>query len=370
MKTTQPRTKISVILPTYNEKDNLQPIISKLLKLDDQFDLEILVVDDDSQDGTASLVKQIAKHDSRIRLIRRLGRSGLASAIKEGLLNSTAEIAAVMDADGQHQVDDLKKAVDELMNKGLDVVAGSRFLKDSTIKGLSYRRKEGSSLANQSARLSLGKKYKHLTDFMSGCLVLNLETCLPSIIKVNVHGFKFFYELLAVSEASLKVGEIALKFECRSHGSSKLDVAIFWDFLISLLHTFSFRILPRRAISFALVGSSGILVQLTTTDILLRISALDFEQALPISIITAATSNYLVNNYLTFRSQRLYGLKVIKGLFKFLLVASLPVLANVGVTTTFYKVIAPNAIWAQLAGILVVFVWNYAASSRFVWNTP
>jgi dolichol-phosphate mannosyltransferase len=95
-----------------------------------------------------------------------------------------------------------------------------------------------------------------------------------------------------------------------------------------------------------------------------------FSQALPVAVVAAASSNYLVNNALTFRFQRQQGLALLRGLLKFLLVASLPVLANVGVASAFYSYVSHNTFWAQLAGIVVVFVWNYAASSRFVWNTP
>jgi dolichol-phosphate mannosyltransferase len=97
---------------------------------------------------------------------------------------------------------------------------------------------------------------------------------------------------------------------------------------------------------------------------------LTFNQALPVAVVGAASSNYLINNALTFRFARQRGLALVRGLLKFLLVASLPVLANVGLASAFYSFISRDTLWAQLAGILVVFVWNYAASSRFVWNTP
>ena len=106
------------------------------------------------------------------------------------------------------------------------------------------------------------------------------------------------------------------------------------------------------------------------TQLLMQLAGLAFERALPVAVVGAASSNYLINNALTFRFQRLRGLKLLQGLLKFLLVASLPVLANVGLAAAFYSFVARDTLWAQLAGILVVFVWNYAASSRFVWNTP
>ncbi|MEB3322294.1 MAG: GtrA family protein, partial [Synechococcaceae cyanobacterium] len=305
-----------------------------------------------------------------LRLIRRVGRSGLASAIKEGLLDATGDLALVMDSDGQHEPGAVLRAVQTLEREGHDLVVGSRFHAEAEIHGLSNRRERGSTWANAAARFSLPRRYGGLSDYMSGFFALRLETVLPLLRAVDVNGFKFLYELLAVSHGRLQVAEVPLTFQPRRSGSSKLDLAIFWDFLISLLHSLSLRLLPRRAISFGLVGASGVLVQLLVTQLLMASGHLAFSQALPVAVITAASSNYLINNALTFRFQRLRGLALVRGLLKFLLVASLPVLANVGLASAFYSFVARDTFWAQLAGILVVFVWNYAASSRFVWNTP
>ncbi len=362
--------RLSVVLPTYNERENIEPLLQKLVSIGGEFDLEILIVDDDSTDGTAELVKKLARQDKRIRLIRRLGRSGLSSAIKEGLLDSTADLAAVMDSDGQHEPLDVINAVRHLKDNNLDIVVGSRFLSEAKIRGLSHHRTGSSIWANRLSRLSLPKQYTHLTDYMSGCFVVNLNSCFTNIRRVDVNGFKFFYELLAVSSGKLSISEVPLTFQPRLHGTSKLDLAIVWDFLISFIHTLSFRILPRRAISFGLVGSTGAFLQLTTTYFLMNIFTLVFEKALPISVLLVVTFNYLMNNLLTFRAQRLHNLFLLKGLLKFLLVSSLPVLANVGLATAFYNSVSSSTFWAQLAGIFVAFIWNYAASSRFVWNTP
>ena len=117
------------------------------------------------------------------------------------------------------------------------------------------------------------------------------------------------------------------------------------------------------------MGASGVVVQLLSTALLMDLFNLAFQQALPVAVITAASSNYLVNNALTFRDRRQSGRQLIRGLLKFLLVASLPALANVGLAD-YYTLIKAHTLWAQLAGIVVVYVWNYAASSRFVWNNP
>jgi dolichol-phosphate mannosyltransferase len=362
--------RVSIVLPTYNERGNIEALLRQLLSLQEQFDLELLVVDDDSTDGTGELVRQLARERPQLRLIRRIGRSGLASAIKEGLLDATGDVAVVMDSDGQHEPASVLQAITTLQSEGLDLVIGSRFHPEAQIHGLSERRETGSNWANASARFSLPGRYRDLSDYMSGFFALKLDPLLPLIRAVDVNGFKFLYELLAVSRGRLRVAEVPLQFQARSYGSSKLDLAIFWDFLISILHSLSLRLLPRRAISFALVGASGVAVQLLTTQLLMALAGLAFGQALPVAVIAAASSNYLINNALTFRFQRLIGLALVKGLLKFLLVASLPVLANVGLASAYYSFVARDTFWAQLAGILVVFVWNYAASSRFVWNTP
>jgi len=361
--------RVSIVLPTYNERGNIEPLLAQLLPLQQHYNLELLVVDDDSADGTAERVRELAHTEPRLRLIRRVGRSGLASAIKEGLLDATGDVALVMDSDGQHEPGAVQRAIERLVDSDLDLVIGSRFHPEAEIHGLSGRRERGSTWANASARFSLPQPYSQLSDYMSGFFALRLEPLLPLIRAVDVNGFKFLYELLAVSKGRLRTAEVPLSFQPRSYGSSKLDLAIFWDFLISILHSLSLRLLPRRAISFGLVGLSGVVVQLLVTQILM-LGGLGFEQALPFAVVAAASSNYLINNALTFRFQRLQGLALLRGLLKFLLVASLPVLANVGLASAYYSFVSRDTLWAQLAGILVVFVWNYAASSRFVWNTP
>lgn len=357
-----------MVLPTFNERDNVAPIVAELLPLESDFSLEILFVDDDSADGTAQEVRHLAHRHGCVRLIRRVGRAGLSSAIKEGILDATGDLVVVMDCDGQHEPATIVAAVEALKQTGADLVVGSRFHPDARIHGLSGQRERNSSWANSVARFSL-PHYRRLTDYMSGFMVMQPEAVLPWVRRVDVNGFKFLYELLSLSGGRLHVTEVPLAFQPRMAGDSKLDLAIVWDLGVSILHTLLWRCIPRRAISFALVGASGVIVQLLINHLLMLLG-LSFEQALPPAVLAAASSNYLINNALTFRFQRQSGWRLVQGLCKFLVVASLPVVANVGVASAFYSLVSHDAFWAQLAGILVVFVWNYAASSRFVWNSP
>jgi len=359
---------ITFVLPTHNEENNIIPLIKEILSLNNNYLIEIIVVDDNSSDKTQTLVRKFSKNDFRVRLINRLNRFGLSSAICEGCLNSAGEIIAIMDSDGQHEVRSVYQSISYLLNSDNDLIIGSRFKTGSSISGLSKKRKKGSSMANYLARLTLPNNYGHLSDYMSGCCTFKRNSCISYIRLINVNGFKFLYELLAISRGKLKVNEIPLDFKERKYGSSKLDYAVIWDFFISASHTLTRRIIPRKAISFGFVGATGILVHLFVVYLLLGITNLTFFQVLPVAGVSAASSNFLINNLLTFRNARLKGFELIFGLFKFLLVSSIPLLANVGLASSFYQYVTPNKFLSQMAGIIIVFIWNYAASSKFVWK--
>ena len=161
------KLNITFILPTFNEKKNINILLKKLIGIINLYELELIVVDDNSQDGTPEIVREFAKKEKNIRLINRIGRFGLSSAIKEGCINATSEIIAIMDTDGQHKLNDVINAIDKLVNEDLDVIIGSRFLEGSSVQGLSQKRAQGSIIANKLARYSLSREYSNLTDFMT-----------------------------------------------------------------------------------------------------------------------------------------------------------------------------------------------------------
>ena len=359
---------ISIVIPTFNEVENIVPLLKNLALIVNDFDYEIIVVDDDSPDGTSDEVNKYMKINKRIKLITRIGRSGLSSAIKEGLIFAQGKYSLVLDGDGQHHPSFVLNMLSEIRKSKSDIIIGSRFLNTSKLEGLSNERSIGSKIANRMARISLHKNFSKLTDYLSGCFCLERKNTKKYIKKIEINGFKFLYELLSLSKGKLVVNEVPLIFKERRFGNSKLDISIVWDFLISIIHNLTLRLLPRRAISFGIVGISGIFVQLFITSCLVDIFRVDFYNALPFAVIIAATSNFLINNQVTFRSDRLRNKALLIGLLKFLIVASLPVIANVGITTAFYKYISADTFIAQIAGIAIVYAWNYLASSSFVWK--
>ena len=196
---------ISIVIPTFNELQNIIPHIKNLIALISDFEYEIIVVDDDSPDGTSEKVNKYMKFNNKIKLITRIGRSGLSSAIKEGLIFSQGKYILVLDGDGQHHPSFVLDMLDVIDKKKSDVVIGSRFLNTSKIEGLSNKRALGSNISNKLARLSLHRNYSKLTDYLSGCFCLDKEITYKFIRKIEINGFKFLYELLALSNGDLVV---------------------------------------------------------------------------------------------------------------------------------------------------------------------
>ena len=360
---------VSIVLPTLNEKENVIELIGTILSYSAPLNLDVLVVDDNSSDGTQEAVLELSQANKCIRMIERFGRKGLASAIKEGILNCHSDYIVLMDSDGQHKAEAIVQALEKLINEDLDIVIGSRFMKESSINGLSSERTYGSRLANKLARLSLHDKHKCLSDYMSGFFVLNNRPHIIEIVQnIDVKGFKFLYEFLSSGSKIISSGEIPLDFKERQYGESKLNLPIVWDFIISLIYALSLKIIPRRAISFALVGCTGVLIQLVSFHMLGNIIGYNFNGALIVSVFIAAASNFYVNNILTFRFERLCGFDLFRGLLQYLLVISLPIALNISIANIVYTQVTENTISAQLAGIIIAYAWNYIATSKFIWR--
>ena len=132
---------ISIVIPTYNEVKNIVPLLKKIISLINDINYEIIIVDDDSPDGTSEEINKYMSNNQRIKLITRLGRNGLSSAIKEGLIFAQGEHLLVLDGDGQHDPKFVLNMIDERKKSKSDLVIGSRFLSSSNLEGLSSRLK-------------------------------------------------------------------------------------------------------------------------------------------------------------------------------------------------------------------------------------
>ncbi|AWM02119.1 glycosyltransferase family 2 protein [Bradyrhizobium amphicarpaeae] len=356
--------ELSVIVPTFNERDNVAVLYRRLEATLANVAWEVVFVDDNSPDGTWDVVRTLAQQDSRVRCIRRIGRRGLSGACIEGILASSAPYVAVIDADLQHDETQLPKMLLLLASDEADLVVGSRYIEGYKTEGFNKQRAGASALATEFARKMLRVE---IADPMSGFFMIRRDRFEQLAPKLSVHGFKILLDVVATAHGGLRAVEIPYTFGARQHGESKLDSMVALDFLGLVLAKLSNDIVSLRFILFAMVGGIGLVVHLTTLFIGLQLFKAPFAEAQAAGAIVAMTSNFILNNFLTYRDQRLKGFALLRGLIAFYIVCSVGLLANVGVAFSVYD---QEPIWwlAGMAGALMGVVWNYAMSGLFVWR--
>ncbi|BDW83035.1 dolichol monophosphate mannose synthase [Erythrobacter sp. Dej080120_24] len=356
---------LAIILPTLNERGNLAPLVARIEHALGPDGWEVLIVDDDSKDGTADEARDLALADRRVRVIQRIGRRGLASAAIEGFCATAAPFAAVMDADHQHDPALLPRMLAALKAGEAQICVASRFAEGaSTADWDEPERERLSSFANAIARRITGVE---LTDPMSGYFMLPTATARALVPRLSGIGFKILLDLLATADSPMKVKEFPLNFSKRREGESKLDRAVLFDFLAGLYDKTLGRVIPTRFALFGTVGALGVVVHYAVLGALLAVAAA-FWQAQLAAVITAMSFNFWLNNWLTYRDKRLKGWgEVLRGWAGFCLTCAIGAFANVAVATFLNE---QGVFWAlaALAGILIGSVWNYALSSRFVWG--
>jgi dolichol-phosphate mannosyltransferase len=356
--------EVSVVVPTFNERDNVTALFRKLETALAGIAWEVIYVDDNSPDGTWDVVRALAGADSRVRCIRRIGRRGLSGACIEGILASSAPCAAVIDADLQHDETQLPKMLALLQGGEADLVVGSRYIEGGSADSFDRQRAGASMLATEVAKRVLRVE---IADPMSGFFMIRRDRFEQLAPQLSTQGFKILLDIVATARGSLRIKEIPYTFGSRMHGESKLDSMVALDFLGLVLAKLTGDVVSLRFLLFAMVGSLGLLVHLVVLFIALEGFNVPFPEAQACGALMAMTSNFLLNNFLTYRDQRLKGLGILRGLLLFYLVCSVGLVANVGVAFSVYD---QEPIWwlAGAAGALMGVVWNYAMSGLFVWR--
>jgi dolichol-phosphate mannosyltransferase len=355
---------LSVVVPTFNERDNVTALYRKLEATLRDVAWEVVFVDDNSPDGTWDVVRALAHHDSRVRCVRRIGRRGLSGACIEGILASSAPFAAVMDADLQHDETQLPKMLALLQGGDTDLVIGSRYIAGGSADSFDRKRAGASALATEVAKRVLGVR---VADPMSGFFMIRRERFEQLAPQLSVQGFKILLDVIATAHGELRTVEVPYTFGARLHGESKLDSMVALDFLGLVVAKFTHDVISLRFLLFTMVGGIGLFVHLGTLFVVLQVLEFPFPEAQAAGALTAMTSNFILNNFLTYRDQRLKGAAILRGLLAFYLVCSVGLLANVGVAFSVYD---QEPIWwlAGAAGALMGVVWNYAMSGLFVWR--
>jgi dolichol-phosphate mannosyltransferase len=362
-----PRTRpaeLSVIVPTFNERGNIPRLIRALERSLAGVAWEVIVVDDDSPDGTAAGVRELAQQDGRVRCLRRLGRRGLSSACIEGMLASCAPYLAVIDADLQHDEHLLPRMLAVLRTGDADLVVGSRYTDTVEVPGWDERRRLISRFATALGRTVTGVE---ISDPMSGFFMLRREAFEQSAPNLSGAGFKLLLDILASSRPPLRVRELPYSFRPREVGESKLDTRVAVDFALMLVDKLTGGAVPARFVLFGAVGSLGVAVHLLVLKLVFGPLGQSFVVGQAVATLVAMTFNYAVNNELTYRDRRLRGAAWLRGWFSFVMACGIGAMANVGVAAQLHAGETPWLLSA-LAGIAVGVVWNYVITALYVWR--
>jgi dolichol-phosphate mannosyltransferase len=356
--------ELTVIVPTFNERANVDRLLAKLSDTLAGVAWEAVFVDDDSPDGTAAAVKALAAANPRVRCIRRVRRRGLAGAVVEGALASAAPYVAVIDGDLQHD-ETLLPAMFETLKAGrAQLVIASRYVGDhAAVAGLDGPlRRAGSDIANRLGRMVLRQE---VSDPVSGFFMIRRDLVDRVAPKLANEGFKILFDIIASQPEKLAIIELPYTFREREAGGSKLDKRIVIDYLGLLLSKLSGGVIPSRALMFGLVGASGLVVHLTVLQLLLS-SRMSFSLIQFTAAVVAMTTNYVINNVVTYRDRRKRGLAFLVGYVKFCALCSISVFTSVAVAT----MVRSWGVYPQIAGAsgaVLGALWNYVTTSLAVW---
>jgi dolichol-phosphate mannosyltransferase len=357
---------LSVIVPSFNERPNVAPMIAKLDTALAGIAWEVVYVDDNSPDGTSQEVRRIAQRDRRVRCIRRIGRRGLASAVIEGALSSSADYVAVIDGDLQHDETRLPIMLSALQAGGYDLAVASRHVEGGDASGLPSRWRH--MLSDGGIWLAQAFLPVRLTDPMSGFFMLPRRLFEDLARGLNGQGFKILLDLVLSSTAPLRVLEVPARFRERAAGESKMDALVMIQFAGLLLDKVFGGLLPLRFFSFGLVGALGILIHLAVLATLRQGTVLGFETEQALATLVAMAFNFQLNNAITYRDQRLKGPRLWRGLMLFVVVCGFGAVANIGIAQMLYE---QHTNWTIAGGIgaMIGVVWNYAISATLVWRS-
>ncbi|WP_419826972.1 glycosyltransferase [Sphingomonas sp.] len=354
---------LAVVVPTRNEAGNVARIVASLDVALRGTRFEILFVDDWSTDGTAAAIAELARGRADIRVLRRFGRSGLASAVVEGMMATMAPVVAVIDGDGQHDERLLPRLHKAVANGAADVAIGSRYCADGSTGVWNERRLRASRAATRLSRLVLRTP---VADPMSGLFAIRRDAVDALLPRLSGRGFKILFDLLTSAPEPLRIVELPYRFRLREHGDSKLGPAVAIDYLVTILDRLVRRYLPSRLVMFAGVGTLGLGIHLGVLRAMLAAQP-SFARAQAVAVAVAIAFNFVANNAVTFRDRRLSGWRLVAGLASFYAVCGLGALANVGAGAVLF---AHHQRWwvSGVAGAVVGSLWNFAASTLVTWR--
>jgi len=356
---------ISIIIPTYNEAQNIVPLVKKIdTSLKSKINWEIIFVDDNSPDQTYEVIKSLKKKYPNIRSIKRVYDRGLAGAVLTGLNSCNSDKIIVMDADLQHDPIFILKLLCEMDKSKSNIVVASRFYKNSNNFNFHIIREIGSKVVIKLFNLFSSIK---LSDPMSGFFIIKRDLFLKISKNLSTDGYKILADIILNMPKNVLVSQIPINFKERNAGESKMNLKVLWDFFLVVLHSFLKKYIPREYLSYICVGMIGLLFHILSLYLLYKIIGIEFLISHILATLIAIFINYTLNNFLTFYNNHLIGMKWLIGLFNYNIFCSYGIFISFAIAKT---LIGYNFNWlfAGLIGAFTASIWNFTMSKSIVWN--
>jgi len=355
--------KISVIIPTYNEKENIAPLLSRVDKALAGYNYEILIVDDGSKDGTIEAASDLAER-CPVRVIVRRDERGLATAVVHGLKSASGQIIGVMDADLQHPPEVLPSLIKAIQD-GADMAIASRYIPGGGCPNWGLSRRIISRVALMISHLLLPST-RAVKDPLAGFFMFRRQNVDPARLKPI--GYKISLEVMLIGRFQ-NVVEVPYIFEDRSAGQSKLNPGQQLDYLKHL-----FSLMARTGelgmlIKFMAVGLSGVVVNEGVYWLLTRfggLAAYDYL-AVIIGIEVSIITNFVLNDTFTFAKRRA-GKSFLGRLLKFNLICLAGAAIQWGLFMLFTRLFGVYDLLSNFIGIVVAFLWNYFINRNWTWK--
>ena len=373
-------TQVSIIIPTYNESQNIISMLKSITEnIPKKISAQTIIVDDNSPDGTGKIVEEYVNNFKKITnhtidVVHRKTKSGLSSAIFNGIQKAKGETIIVMDADHSHPPQIIPKMIESLKKSHYDIVIASRYVKGGQIKDWTKSRKAISKIATKIAKSFLHVEQK---DPMSGFFAFKKNILKNS--KLDLIGYKILLEIL-VKTKDVKTLEIPYTFTNRKIGTSKLDRKIIFDYLKSVwkLYRYGKKIKTNhskstsfisKAARFYTVGATGLIVNLFTSfSLVSTFPDIWYMHANLAGILLSISSNFILNKLWTFEDKNFSKKKTLSQFFKFSTFSALGALIQLGLV--FYLTDTQNMPY-HISLIFAVFVaafGNFILNKKFTFN--
>ena len=356
--------KISIIIPTLNEENNIIILINEIISQMEKKDYEIIIVDDGSTDLTVNNILDKFDKNEKVRLLQRQSDKGLVQSIKFGLQSMTGEYFVVMDGDRQHSASEINYLINEL--KTNDLAIGVRNLKKLDV--ISAKRLLLSKFFNKFLQLILST---NISDPLTGFFAGKVSLLNKKFFLLANSGFKVLLDLIfSNKEKKIKIIEKEIKFESRTDGSSKLNSQVAFSFITQILSYMFNGMISSRFIGFIIIGGIGFIFHFSILFGMYYLAEVSFYISHLFATLFTATINFLANNYLNFYDNRANSLnKLIINLIKYYLINLPGIIASIGSASLAFNLITKNPVYASLIGVILDTIFKYMISKTWIWKS-